>query len=384
MKRNEKTIFIINVSLISSAIIILFIPNLQSTLKTILETLIITFFAIVTSLLLKKHKTNKSYSKIAAKSITIVLIASLIIGFNLGLIIGFTRTFFPPIGNTLLFGFFPTIIIIVAVEFIRKSLLDNAFDKKFLIVFITVALTIVCISAEINIFTINSIEDGFIITSTVILPIIADNMLSTYLVKRAGIKPALIYRLSRGLYLYVLPIAPNFSQYLYSVMWVIVPFLCYYLTKRDLPEEIVKRGGKIEKTIFSKKHHYAILALPVVAILVTLTILVSGVLRYKMIAIATGSMAPVFERGDAIIYDKEGELEAGDVLAFKHEGKIIAHRIIKISEHDTRKTYYTKGDANNTTDKYAIEENAVLGKVLFVIKYIGFPTVLFNETIGNI
>ena len=384
MKRNEKTIFTINVLLISSAIAILSIPNLQSTLKTILETLIIATFAIAASLLLKKRKVNKSYSKIAAKSVTIVLFASLIVGFNLGLFIGFTRTFFPPIGNTLLFGFFPTVIMIIAVEVMRKSFLDNIYDNKFLTIFVTIVLIIVCISAEFNIFTIDSIETGFIVTCTIILPIVAENILSTYLVKRAGIKPALIYRLSRGLYLYVLPIAPNFSQYLYSVMWVIVPFFCYYLAKRDLPEEITKRGGEIEKAISFKNHHYAILAFPIIAILITLTILVSGILRYKMIAIATGSMVPVFERGDAIIYDKEGEPEIGDVLAFVHDGKVVTHRIIKISEHNTRKTYYTKGDANNTADNYEIEENAVLGKAILVIKYIGLPTVLFNETIGNI
>ena len=62
----------------------------------------------------------------------------------------------------------------------------------------------------------------------------------------------------------------------------------------------------------------------------------------------------------------------------------MTHRIIKVSEHNSQKTYYTKGDANNTADNYEIGENSVLGKVSLVVKYIGLPTVLFNETIGNI
>ena len=383
MKRNERTVFIINVLLISSAIIILFVPNLQSTLKITIETLIFTIFAIATRLLLKRHKVNKSYSRIAIKSVTIVLIASLIIGFNLGLLVGFTRTFFPPVGNTFLFGLLPTTIIIVATEYMRKTFLDSVFDNKLLTVFITIVLITVCLSAELNISTIDSVESGFIAFSTVILPIIADNLLATYLVKRAGMKPALIYRLARALYLYILPIAPNFSQYLYSVMWVIVPYFCYLLTRRDLPEDVVKKGGEIEKVTL-KRHHYSILAIPVMAILITLIVLVSGILRYKMIAIATSSMSPVFDRGDAVIYDKEENLEVGDVLAFEHEGKIMTHRIIKVSEHNSQKTYFTKGDANNTADNYEIGENSVLGKVSLVIKYIGLPTVLFNETIGNI
>jgi signal peptidase I len=381
MKRNEKAVVAICTLLIILAIIVFSISGFGSTLKIIIVTLVALILAFFSHFIFGKRKSNKSYSKIATKSTIIVLAASLIVGFNLGLLIGFTRTFFPPAGNTLWFGFFPTIVIIVSTELLRKAILDSAFDNKYLVFFVTIALAVFGISAEVNMFTIDSVETGFIVVSTVVFPIIAESFLATYLVKRAGITPDLVYRLSRGLYLYVLPIAPNFSQYLYSVMWVVVPFLVYLLVKRDLPEEVVKQGGQIEKAR-TRDFRFSILALPSLAILVTLTILVSGIFRYKMIAIATNSMAPTFERGDAVVYDKEVEPEIGDVLAFVHEGKIITHRIIKISERTNGKVYYTKGDANNTSDNYEIREDLVLGKVSYVVKYIGFPTVLFNEIAG--
>ncbi|MBR6505878.1 signal peptidase I [Candidatus Saccharibacteria bacterium] len=362
---------------------VLSISSLGNALKNIIVALVALAFAIFLRIYLKKRKDNKNYSNIAAKSTIIILIASLIVGFNLGLLVGFTRTFFPPIGNTFLFGLLPTIVAIVSTEIIRKIILDNAFNNKYLISIITAAIAFFGISAEINIFTIDSVETGFIIICTIVLPIIAENLLATYLSRRAGITPSLIYRLSRGLYLYILPIAPNFSQYLYSVMWVTVPFLIYILVKRDLPEEVVKRGGKVEKPK-SNNRRFSILAFPSMAVLITLTILVSGVFRYKMIAIASNSMSPAFERGDAVVYNKDAELETGDVLAFVHEGKTITHRIVKILEYDTGKVYYTKGDANSTSDNYEIREDSVLGKVLYVVKYIGLPTVLFKEIIGDI
>ena len=383
MKRNEKTIVIISALLIALAIVIISLQNVHSSLKIISQTSVIIILALITRFFVKPRKTNRSYAKIATKSVFIILIASTIVAFNLGLVIGFTKTFFPPTGDVFLYGFLPTVLMIVASEFFRKTIIDSAFGNKKLIAFVTIALIFINISAEMNVFAINSFEEGFIMASTVILPAIAEGLVSSYLVKRAGMMPALSYRLSRGLYHYLLPIAPAFSQYLYSVMWTVVPFLIYRLVKKDLPEEITKRGGEIEKTA-GKKRRFSILAIPTMAILLTLVVLTSGIFRYKMIAVASGSMSPVFDRGDAVIYDKEGELEEGDVLAFVREDTILTHRIIEIREDGTEKVYKTKGDANEEADSFEVKENATLGKVECIIKYIGLPTVLFNELIGNL
>lgn len=383
MKRNEKTIVIISALLIALAIVIILLQNVPSSLKIISQTSAIIVFALITRLILKPRKTNKSYAKIATKSVFIILIASTIVAFNLGLVIGFTRTFFPPTGDIFLYGFLPTTLMIVASEFFRKIIIDSAFENKKLIVFTTIALIFINIAAEINIFSINSFETGFIMVSTVIVPAIAEGLISSYLVKRAGMMPALAYRLSRGLYHYLLPIAPAFSQYLYSVMWTVLPFLIYRLVKKDMPEEVTKRGGEIEK-VAGKRRRFSILTVPTVAILLTLVILVSGIFRYKMIAVASGSMFPTFDRGDAVIYDKEGELEEGDVLAFVREDRILTHRIIEIRKNGTEKIYRTKGDANEEPDGFEVKENTTLGKVSYIIKYIGLPTVLFNELIGNL
>ncbi len=384
MKRNEKTIVIISALLIILATAILFTPNISSTLKTILEIGLVALFVVIANNLLKPLKANRNYARVATKSVAIVLIATLIVSFNLGLILGFTRTFFPPNLEIFLFGILPTIGIILASEFLRKIIVGSAYDNKIMLTLITVGLAIVGLSVETHMGTINSIESAFIITCTAILPVLAESLLSTYMMKRAGMMPVLAYRLARGLYLFILPIAPEFGQYLFSVLWVVAPFLVYRLVRRDLPDDIIKQGGKIDKSKNNIKRNISIITVPILVFLLTLTILISGIFRYKMIAIATGSMSPVFDRGDAVIYDKESELEEGDVMAFLHGGEIITHRIIKIEEDGKKKVYYTKGDANMTADNYEVVENLVLGKVTCVIKYIGLPTVWFNEAIGNL
>ena len=46
------------------------------------------------------------------------------------------------------------------------------------------------------------------------------------------------------------------------------------------------------------------ITIPIIIVLLTIIILVSGIFGYKMIAIGSNSMIPVYEKGDAIIYEK--------------------------------------------------------------------------------
>ena len=301
MKRNEKTVVIISILLIILATVVLFTPNISSTLKTILYIGLIALLALISNALLKPRKVNRGYARTAAKAVVIVLIATLIAGFNFGLIVGFSTTLFPPNFQRFFYGLLPTLGIIVAQEFLRKTLVGSAYENKFMLLIITIALATVGIFAEMGGLEINSVELVFIVTCTVVLPIVAEGLLSTYMMERAGMMPTLIYRLARGLYLYILPIAPAFSQYLYSVMWVIVPFLVYRLVKRDLPDEVVKQGGKIDKSKNNLKRNFSIITIPIIIMMATLVSLISGIFRYKMIAVASGSMSPTFDRGDAVV-----------------------------------------------------------------------------------
>jgi signal peptidase I len=67
-----------------------------------------------------------------------------------------------------------------------------------------------------------------------------------------------------------------------------------------------------------------------------------------------------------------------------NSGKIITHRVLAIIESPDGKIYKTKGDNNPTYDSFDVEEKDGIGVVKYVIKYVGFPTVWFNENIKRI
>lgn len=73
----------------------------------------------------------------------------------------------------------------------------------------------------------------------------------------------------------------------------------------------------------------------------------------------------------------------GDILVFYKDRSIIAHRVKKIGVTKSGKIYYTKGDANQEIDlDYTIFED-VIGVVRSNVRFVGYPTVLFNELIGG-
>ena len=124
-----------------------------------------------------------------------------------------------------------------------------------------------------------------------------------------------------------------------------------------------------------------VFSIPVIVVLVILVILVSGIFKARLIAIATNSMSPTYKKGDAVIieYMKPDKLQKGDILVFRHDSIIVTHRIVDIKKKNDTYYFTTKGDNNEDVDGYTSTSDQVIGKVDYVIKYIGFPTILVNE-----
>ena len=125
----------------------------------------------------------------------------------------------------------------------------------------------------------------------------------------------------------------------------------------------------------------SLIYIPVFVFLVILVMLVSGIFTHKLIAIGSNSMSPIYERGDAVIYKKidAKDLMVGEIIAFKKSERIVTHRIVKITKRGNSYIINTKGDANNAPDAWEVKDSEVLGVVNYSIKYIGYPTLWFND-----
>ena len=113
-----------------------------------------------------------------------------------------------------------------------------------------------------------------------------------------------------------------------------------------------------------------------------------GLFKYEPITILSNSMAPVFNRGDVVIFKKIDENELnnipkGSIIVYSTENKNIAHRIVNIIKNGNTVLYQTRGDNNNSPDTNLVKSDQIHGVYTFNIKYLGFPSIwlydYFNE-----
>ncbi len=380
MNKYLKSIYKFEIALLI-LILLLFTIQQNSTYKYLVSIIVLGIILIVASREYKKKKDTNLFRGAAFRILTSVLIAFFIVIYLLGLLMGFNKTYFSLNPNSWMQGLIPVFIITVILERLKFILIKNNSEEKKNIYVITVLTILLNVAVFSNIYNIDNNYKLFIFVCVTLLPIIAQELLTSFIIYNYGLLPALTYKLVMNLYVYVLPITTNLGDYLYSAINIIMPFTIYYVLFKYLKtnEEIRKQKKKISRVNFN------FITIPTIILLTIIIVLVSGIFRYQMVAIASNSMVPTFERGDAIILEKidKQDIEEGDVIVFKRNEVLVAHRVVKTKDDSSKIYFYTKGDANASVDVGYRAEEDVIGIVRRVVKYIGYPTVLINELFGG-
>ena len=144
-------------------------------------------------------------------------------------------------------------------------------------------------------------KQTFLLLALTIIPTITENILCSWMTYYFGYIPSLVYLMIMYLYKYLLPIIPNPNEYLYSIIFFILPVLLilrlYNWLKKDKTEAIVLE----HKNAMKLKIVYEI---PIILILIMMIYFVSGYFKFYAIAIATGSMVPNINKGKVLSADK--------------------------------------------------------------------------------
>ena len=106
----------------------------------------------------------------------------------------------------------------------------------------------------------------------------------------------------------------------------------------------------------------------------------SNIFGLQLYNIVTGSMEPNIRIKDVVVAVETPfeELEEEDVIVFRRGNMIVTHRI-KGFEGDN---IVTKGDNNPDEDEARVAFEDVLGKMIFVIPFLGYVTNFLNTGIG--
>jgi len=124
-----------------------------------------------------------------------------------------------------------------------------------------------------------------------------------------------------------------------------------------------------------------------------LIIIVGLMLAQHMNVVVSGSMEPVFYRGDIVIVEKTNfigisefdpnDAQVGDIVVYnaKWYPNPVIHRIINVTEVNGTEYFVIKGDNNDAPDPYYVEPSQITERVVkigdypFIIPKIGYITI---------
>lgn len=320
---------------------------------------------------------EKNYlTRISARYIIILLLSYILIIYGLGCFTGFTTSIYDNSFLGILKNIFPVLLAVIFREIIRFIVGYNSKKSIKPIVLLTIIYMIFDIFNVAYGSNLVTPYQLFHFVCLTIIPTVAKQALLSYITYNISYVPSLIYCLSFEIAPYILPIYPNLGDYLNALTSLLFPFLTFIVMKKLInykEKADIKVRGFVIKIMF----------FPLIIFLSIVIVLVSGIFNFKMIAIGSDSMNPIYYRGDAIIYEKvkPSKIKEGDILVFEYNHTVITHRVVNINLKDGVIYFQTKGDNNEKADLELVNEDNVLGKVRYIVKYIGYPTIWLNEKI---
>lgn len=122
-------------------------------------------------------------------------------------------------------------------------------------------------------------------------------------------------------------------------------------------------------------------------------IIIGLIAAQHMNVVVSGSMEPVFYRGDIVVVERSSflginefdpsETQIGDIVVYDAAwfNDPVIHRVINITEVDGKKYFVIKGDNNKEPDPYLVEEERIEQRVItigdqpLIIPKIGYITI---------
>ena len=374
MLKNINKIYIIQIGIIGLFLLFCFfvLPNFINYYQIFL-TLYFGIIFLIFKFSFGIPRDRKVLNKICFRYVFVILLSYIIVIYMLGLFTGFTTNVYSLRIFDVIKNILPIIFFVIFRELIRHIIAFQSKKKIGPIIILTIIYIIIDILPMILLTKFTNHYNVFTFITVYCIELIGREVLSSYLVYYTGIYPSLLYNIIFAIAPYILPIYPNLGNYLNAILGLLLPFIIYIIIKKW-----INYNNKGTKDFAIVK----IIGIPILIFSLLIVILTSGIFKYQLIAIASDSMNPIYYRGDAVIYEKVnvGEIKEGDILVFTKNSSIITHRVIKVIDDNDNLKFQTKGDNNENVDFDYTDENQVLGIVKYIVKYVGLPTIWFNET----
>lgn len=98
-----------------------------------------------------------------------------------------------------------------------------------------------------------------------------------------------------------------------------------------------------------------------------------------LIIVGSGSMEPALPVGSLALVVERGSYDVGDVIVFRSDGSLVAHRVVAFGEGGA---LATRGDANNVDDAHPVAPEDVEGAVVALAPGVGAALESIKSPVG--
>ncbi len=232
---------------------------------------------------------------------------------------------------------------------------------------------------SVSIIRLLSFSDPLALTKflgTGLLPVIAVNLLASYLALIGGPIASLAYRAPLMAIMWFSPILPNLSWGIEALLGVMAPTMSFLAINQFIPAATLRRSGiPVETKGLGRNSGSSLRGWMIASVLCVLVVWTStGLLGIQPTTVISGSMRPTMDVGDIaiVLYAPADSVQTGDIIQFWRDGEMVIHRVVEVSDEETRRLFVTKGDANREPDAAPVYPRQVKGKVVLNIPKVGW------------
>ena len=212
--------------------------------------------------------------------------------------------------------------------------------------------------------------------NSTILPLLAENLLASFLALLGGPVPAIAYRGILQVFWWFCPILPNLPWAFKGLIGVAVPIVGLVVANTLR----ISRPGHRRVRRASEGSLSGWIVTTIVA--VGIIWFAVGLFPVQPVVVISGSMRPTLDVGDVVIVVKVpvDSIEPGDIIQFREaEGIATVHRVVEVQEVEGNTVFVTKGDDNSAPDPEPVLSDNVVGKVIFNVPKIGWAAIAIKQ-----
>ena len=320
-----------------------------------------------------KNLENKKLKKPIIQYTIIAVLIFIIIYMLSGLFVTFGKNPYSTTLKGLLHNLWIFGAVLISKEIIRYKLINNVYEKEKIKIAFFISIVYVIIDINFNKFIGVQLTPLMIIKYAIqsMLPNITRNILFSYTSINGNYIPAIIYQIVTNLYFWISPILPNAPWVMTTIIDTTIPIILFLYIRFE------KNKLSIFRTRENIRDSNPRNIIPLIVVIILAIWFAVGVFPIKPVSIASGSMEKELFVGDIAIIKKcnSNGVNVGDIIEYQMEGYTVIHRIIEKKQKKGEFYFITKGDNNASPDKDEVREEQLIGKVIFKIRYLGYPAI---------